>query len=212
MKKGITIFILLVVIVCSYYYFLQKKVEVNKGEQIMIKDKLASKALTKENKFGNMVFDYSTDDINTKEVDSELILLFNKLKFVQSIFPKKYYPASFSISVGKNTNNKKLSIEEWLDENSFENSRQAPSSYKRESVIISNTNASKRYFYPRNGFRSEYYETIILYIPYKNDVYEIDYYILPKELDPSFIKEDIEQAKDYEKIVDEIIKSIRFVE
>lgn len=214
MKKIIIIVIFLLIITLGFYYLFLDKNSFQKSEHISSEiniNKIESDIT--EGIIGDLVFQYKPE-VSLMENESDISLIFNNLQLIDSLSPKKYIQGSLVVNRNENVNKEKLSIENWLeiDGNNFEYDKQAPTSYKIEYKTIANQKSSYHYFYPRIGFRSEYYDTVLVYIPYKTDIYELWYFKLPKDSNSEFTSPDIKQINDYEKLVEEIIQSIRFVE
>ncbi len=174
--------------------------------------------LDKEKQIGNMVFGYGKfgEINNLKENSLELninikssALDTNTMQKVQ----KKYTPIYFSVF--KNTSPKNLTTEEWLDKNAPYKDKQSPySPISVKDISIDGEKAISLISYVSPDFSGDLYNIQSIYIFYGDMVYKIDSYVLPVEQVDSKFKltdEEIKNIQAYEKIVEAIIQSIRFV-
>jgi hypothetical protein len=122
-------------------------------------------------------------------------------------------PFYLQIFFSPNVNSKKLSVEDWYDQNNPENDRGAPFADSHELIEINGIPAYKVvYGKARDQLNSYFYDLIYIYISHNTDIYEIRGYQLPENTDPVLTSEDIQAAREYEKTFNEILQSIRFVE
>lgn len=120
-------------------------------------------------------------------------------------------PFYLQIFFSPNVNSKKLNIEDWYDQNNPENDRGAPPTDSHELIEINGIPAYKVvYGKARDQFNSYFYDLIYIYISHNTDIYEIRGYKLPENLDPALTPEDIQAAREYERIFNKIINSIHF--
>ncbi len=163
-------------------------------------------------KFGDLEVSYPKKVISfSKDIDDEGgYFTLKNYNFISDSFPKKYVAANFSITLNPNANPQKLDIQDWWLDNSFENERGAPASNIHEKISLSNQEAFKTVFEQQNSFGLPFYETVIIYLPYGTDIYEIRGYQLPENPDPALTPEDIKAAQEYEKIFNQMLQSIHF--
>lgn len=216
MKKKILVIMAIIVIFWVGFYFY--------GKSLFFKENSHSSDLALLS-LVNMQITYpkkEVEDFDVKEYnEEEARVVYAEIPFKNFFFLENYQnnnkklPGLLSIYVTKNANKDELSIDDWLaaEGNNLESDKQSPKSYKQENIEISNKKGVKNYFAPVDGrVNFSLYELITLYIPNKTDIYEINYYKLPINPDPLLTPEYIKNAENYEKVTDEIIQSIRFVE
>ena len=108
-----------------------------------------------------------------------------------------------------------LTTEEWLDKNAPYKDKQSPySPISVKDISIDGEKAISLISYVSPDFSGDLYNIQSIYIFYGDMVYKIDSYVLPVEQVDSKFKltdEEIKNIQAYEKIVEAIIQSIRFV-
>ncbi len=210
----------LFIIVLVFYFYSQnsslKNKEVKQESEIKQNQDLNK---TKDKVFKNMVFSYPVEELIVQEEPSNFALNLN----IPSVMVNEYRgekitvnktPVYFNIS--KNDSPKDISMEEWLDQNApykDKGSSQLPISTK---ILKIKNNDAILLFYKLSNDPTGYsvYNHRSLYIFHNGDVYQIDSLLAPEiSEDSEFVlnEEETKNIKDYEKIVDEIIQSIHFV-
>ena len=215
MKKGTYLIAIIVVIILGGIliypknYFLAKE-PIKKNNNV-------SNEINKntEVKFGNMIFSYPNYSlVTTNNLPVLNIVLKQSLAFISDNNLKSYdNNAEVHFFVSKNESPKNISLEEWLDQNApYAGKTSAYSPVSTTETKINGLDAIYLVSHVSDNRTGGYYDLRTLYIFYKSDVYEIESYKLPQEPDPALTSEDIKNIKEYEKTVDQIIQSIRFVE
>ena len=117
---------------------------------------------------------------------------------------------SLAVSYLKEENPEQITIKDLIQKNDFNSSYQDVKETKN-----GNLNFYTLYNYTVDQNLIGYFQPIEMYLGYDTDVYRLDLYEIPDtttlKID-GFSEEDIKLAQEYEKIVDEIIQSIHFVE
>lgn len=220
MKKIINflVYLVLITIIISTFLYCYFSIFKTNKETIIFNPKV-KELNQKENypyneklKTGDLIFNfYPNIEINENKENYLSISLPYRFKEDENNYIDK---TSLEFIFSKNNNLEKLSIEKWFKELDIENQRHTPYMILKEEKFFNSMGVEiyKVVFYSSGLLGSYYYNPVIFYISNKTEVYEIDSYELPDRLDPSFSSEDIKQAKDYEKAVNEIIQSIRFAQ
>jgi len=221
MKKITLITILaLFIIVLVFYFYSQnsslKNKEITQEFEIKQNQDLNK---TKDKVFKNMVFSYPEEGVIVQEEPSNFILNLN----IPSVVVNEYrgekitvnkIPVYFNIS--KNNSPKDISMEEWLDQNAPYKDKGSPQLPISTEIFTIKNNDAIVLFYKLSNDPTGYsvYDHRSLYIFHNDDVYEIDSLLAPEiseESDLVLNEEEAKNIKNYEKIVDEIIQSIHFI-
>jgi hypothetical protein len=217
MKKLFIILFLILVGVIIFLYFKNKEVVITqvfnnvKNEESIIKEDV----LKNQKQIGDIIVNYpdNTQIFIDKINNLDLSLKINSFSFNESSNKKEKRDYSFlNFLYFKNENPERLTIEKWFEDNNPESEKQSPYSViSSEKINIDGREALKVYFYASDYISGGYYNLMSIYIPNKTDIYEIQGYKLPSKPDPALTEDDIKSAKEYEKIVDQIVQSIHFV-
>lgn len=214
----IIILISLIVVVAGYFYFFKKdaaNVLQQETKSISIRDQV------KEGRLKNLVFNYPEDSEINEDSFSILGLGINlgiKYHSVDLNLNEKYTKNTTPIHfyVSKNESPKDFSLEEWLDENASYKDKGSPYSPIRSyPTTVGDNNAIVLISHTAPQVNGGFYDIKTFYIFHKDDVYEIETYIQPqveRSTELTLSEKELENIKNYEKVVDEIIQSIRFVE
>ncbi len=218
--KKVKILILLVLLVLAGGYFLLFKNKAVEIDLINNQNNLIKVNLTQTN-FKNISFKFNESEVSLdKEIDNLLRFYIQKESKIlnrnegYSSSVSKTTPLNFFLN--KNQNPENLSISKWFEENTPEQEKQSIySALEEEEVNIGGVTSYKVRYQAHPQLTGGYYDLVTIYIPYKTDIYQIEYYSAPKgEVDPSLAlsEEEKKSIEEYEKIVGEIINSIRFEE
>jgi len=203
--------LLLLVLVASVIAYLGLKVsQILYPEPTQIKYEKKEKL---EMVLGNLQVEYSKNSILSKEEKGSSVFLTYKNNYVGKNISGKIGREPFDTRIIrlKDSNKDKLHIEDWYDQNNPENDRGAPFADSHELIEINGIPAYKVvYGKARDQFNSYFYDLIYIYISHNTDIYEIRGYKLPENLDPALTPEDIQAAREYERIFNKIINSIHF--
>lgn len=221
--KKLWIFLIVVIIFGSvffYYYFINIKKDDSllKKDDFVLNNSLKTEKNTYEKKFGDMVLKIPKDFKFVVEEDDFLNLNTN-FNFMKNSDLSEERVSSLDapllIYLNKNVNKENNLISDWFKNNSPEN--EPKSVYrvlKKENTIINGLESYKVVFENDTQLTGGYYNLTTIYISYKSDIYEISYYTyLLDEQDKTlynFTESETQDAKNYEKAVEEIIKTIRF--
>lgn len=222
MKKIFTILVSVLIIAMSGFYIYSKKLLLQNKEgeknqitkQEEIKKEVMQEAQTKEIKLGDMVLSIPEsliiEDLTEKNITVNIPGIFaenNELDQKIQVKQKR-----FMLFFDKNSNKDKLSLKDWSDNYGPQTEPHSQIAINEKYIKINNFDAYLTlYSYPRYVYDIEYYDREQTYLSNKTDIYEIRNY---RRADPKNIfltPEEIKSIENYEKIVDQIIKSIRFV-
>jgi len=215
MKKVIIILVFIKILGLGYFYFFNKANVAIQQEEVIDTIPIKEVKQTKEVRVGNMVIDVPAELEIIKDTDNRITLKI---------------PGTFSetIDVNKNIkNNDKELIFYWYKDDNLErysleewSMYKGPQQYKWSQIAdeekyikISSISAYlTQYLAREEGADFEYYNREQTYLSNKTDIYEIWNYRKSETQYPKLTKKEQESIDNYEKIVDEIIGSIRFVE
>ncbi len=124
----------------------------------------------------------------------------------------KKSPFFLGIIYEKNINKESLSINKWWEEFGPQNQHKAPYPLKNNLIKIKNNDAYYTLYSGSDGFGYDYYNLVIVYIPHGTDIYEVHGFKLPDNPSSDLTPEDVQAAKEYEKIFDQILQSIEFLD
>jgi hypothetical protein len=215
MKKSILIVVLLLVVIFGVYYFVKQ----NEIKDLVIstqQNNSLTKELSKDNirevRIGDLVFDLLKDikvEENQNSLTIEVIGKYiekSQINDSQTNFP-------ILILYNQEYNEKSLELQDWFNENGPQTGKTSASSFFDKEKKIGNIYYLESFYKaPSQMYRSEYYDVVIDYFKDKKDIYTIVSYRNPNNPEKSLTPEEQKSIENYEKIVNQIIQSIRFVE
>lgn len=216
MKKIILIVISVLIIGGGYMYFLNKEIHTTPQSKVIDTVSVEQTKNTKEVRVGDMVMDAPQE---LEIIKSNRFALTFKVSGVyaentetDSKIQKQGNYLSFSFY--ENANLEKKSSEEWFaTESSKEANIVIDQPDDEFSVKVANLDAYKTIHNSSSDFvDTGYYSREQIYVTNKTDIYEIIYYT---KRNPEYAKltpEEQSSIQTYEKVADQIIQSIRFVE
>ncbi len=215
MKKVITILVLILAIAVSGFYiyldFSNKKEEVEIVKQDEVKKEIFPIVKTKEVKIGDMVLNIP-ENLEVFNENGTYFRINGSFKNLNDDTKVSNF-LSMGVDYKNNLNDKNLLIKDWFYENGPQTQKHAKiPDFEKSSKINTIDSYLVRYLAPQDGFGLSTYTKDSIYISYKKNIYEIWNYRRTDSKDVYLTPEEIESIENYEKIVDEIIKSIRFVE
>jgi hypothetical protein len=208
MKKIILIILCVAIISGGYFYFLNKdRVVIQQDEAI---DTVPTQAIknTKVVRVGDMVVDVPKGLEIQKDSENHYSILIEGQYKEYPETQESVKNHAIRITYGKDWNEESLSLQEWFDLNGPQTQKTSKTSLYDNYKTINNILIVES-LYPRISF-TDYYDSIENYLLNKKDVYKITFNKQSKETELNF--EEQSSIQNYEKIVDQIIQSIRFVE
>lgn len=220
MKKVFLITLIIVVILLGYHFIKKNRIDSLVVDNVQVKsDIMKVEEKMKDGKLGSMTFKYPEDAIITQDKFPFFDLNINIFSvavdgYKENKYVKNYTPLNFYVS--KNESPKNISMEEWLDLNAPYKDKGSPYLPINSGVTkIDGNNAIYMNYHVSDYRIGGFYDLKILYIFHNNYVYEIESYTISsliEERDLSLNEREKENLQNYEKIVDQIIQSIRFVD
>ncbi len=213
MKKVITILVLILAIAVSGFYiyldFPNKKEDVEIVKKDEVKKEIVPIVKTKEVKLGDMVLNIS-ENLEINNVNDSLVLKFKGSFKNVDIKDNSLF---FYLNYSKDSVLMNSSLEDWFDQNGPQTEKTSASSlYDEEKKVNNLSYIESLYEAPTSRMASSFYNVKVLYFKNKSDIYEITYFNKSNNPKISLTPEEEKSIQNYEKIVDEIIKSIRFVD
>jgi hypothetical protein len=217
MKKIILIILCAAIIGGGYFYFLNKdKVAIQQDEAI---DTVPAQAIknTKEVRVGDMVLDVpeEVDIIKTNRYSLSLEIpgLYADYNRLDGNTRTQVNHNLVMFSFYEDTNLENKSAEGWfISGNSKEPGIIIDIPNDEFSIIVGSFDAYKTVYSSGDFLDTKYYDRHIVYISNKTDIYEVWNYAKPEIRYSKLTKEEQESIDNYEKVVNQIIQSIRFVE
>jgi len=221
MKK---IFLILLIIISLglivFFYFKYGDNTKQVSTPVLKETNVVENNLTQEKKIGEMVLKYITGvKVSREEYDFlnlEIESNFRKFSRDQGYKEIVVNSAPLIFSISQNINPEKKPVDKWFEENNPEEEKQSVySTLTEEEIKIGGISARKVRYLANVQLTGGFYDLITLYVPRNTDIYEISYYAVPiNEVDSNFQldKSDLNNAEQYTKIVEQIIKSIYFVD
>ncbi len=217
MKKALIAIVSICVIILSGYYIVLNANRSTKNQDIQIEnkstqDKPTKQKDTKEVKIGDIIMNVPT----STEVNFENNKMYISIKGIyaedgDSFKRTQVDSKDLKISYFKDDNKEKLTTQEWFDGSEEQNFRWRDIPGDEKYININNNNMYLlRYFSPAVSSDLKYYDKERGYISKNTDIYEIVNYRKSDSPDIKLSPEETDSIKNYEKIVDEIINSIRF--
>ncbi len=219
MKKVITILVLILAIAVSGFYiyldFSNKKEDLEIVKKDEVKKEIVPIVNNKEVKLGNMIIDIPAsleiEELKDKNISINIIGKYVVDESINEVTDEKYKMISFFYR--KNDNPNKTSLKEWSDYNGPQVEKNSHIPLDEKYIKINKLDAYLT-LYGRPDYASDtkYYNREQTYLSNKTDIYEIRNYRQADEKEIKLTPEEEKSIQNYEKIVDEIIKSIRFVD
>jgi hypothetical protein len=161
-------------------------------------------------RIGNLEVSYPYSLIDKIDEGNRTRFIFKKLTFLVND-RQKYAPAYFNITYSKDVNKEELPIAAWLDEGGIQYPPQAPLPYNEENFTRNGIQFHRHSIF---GMNPQGYELVETSFAFSKDIYTIEHYSIPKSNTQEvtlFSQNDLNQAKSYEKVVDQILSSIHFI-
>ena len=212
MKKVVLILLCVIIVGLVYFYLLNKNKEIIHQEEIVI---MTPTKETKEVKVGNLVLNIPEEleiiKSNRYALSIKIPGVYAEKNEVDSRIQKKYNYLIFSFY--ENTNLDRKSAQEWFLSESSKEAGIVIDPPDNEFILkVGNFDAYKTIHGSLNEFvDTTYYNREQTYIPNKTDIYEIVSYRKADTKEIQLTPEEQKSIENYEKIVDQIIQSIRFV-
>ncbi len=218
MKKSILIVVLLLVVIFGIYYFVKQneiRDSVINTQQNNSPTKEVSKDNVKEIRIGDLVLDIPKD-LEIELLQDRSISVKIPGVYAETINVNKrtqIQEKEILIYVYKDDNKNQLSLKQWVDNNGPQSYKHSSIPEKEQYIKVNNLDAYLTVYLAREtGSDFDYYNREKTYLAHQDDIYDIWNYRKSLTQYYSLTPEEQKSIENYEKIVNQIIQSIRFVE